>query len=238
MNYKEKLDETIKYLDKKKKVLLIVTSNRRKENKRYPKSSILAKYILKELGDKAVLIDVTKLKIYDCEGNISQREYNDCGEKGALLNDSFKNPSKCHRCWASLNNLDDELWKISKELLEGDAVLFLGSVRWGQMNAVYQRLIERLSWLENMHSTLGEKNVIKNIDAGLVCTGHNWNGENVVKLQRKVLEYFGFKTPKKLFWNWQYTKNYNDESQKSYKAAWPKFLKDFQIPEELYTNTN
>ena len=41
--------------------------------------------------------------------------------------------------------------------------------------------LERLTWLENRHSTLGEDNILKDIDAGLIITGHNWNEENVIK---------------------------------------------------------
>lgn len=49
----------------------------------------------------------------------------------ARLADPEKNPSGEHRCWASMNNPDDELWRISRELLQSDAVLFFGSVRLG-----------------------------------------------------------------------------------------------------------
>jgi multimeric flavodoxin WrbA len=101
-------------------------------------------------------------------------------------------------------------------LLEADAVVFFGSIRWGQTNAVLQRLIERLTWLENRHTTLGESNVLKNIDAGMILLGHNWNGSNVVATQQSVLKFFGFNTPKALSWNWQYTSNTKDETEQSY----------------------
>ncbi|MDD5193662.1 MAG: hypothetical protein PHF67_03680 [Candidatus Nanoarchaeia archaeon] len=229
---KKDLEKTINYLKKKKKVLFLTTSNRWSGSKDLPKSTLLAKRIAKELGDNVTLIEVSKLNIHLCEGNVSKRKDNDCGEKEALLNDNERNPSKCHRCWASLNHPDDELWKISKELFQSDCVVFFGSVRWGQMNSVYQKVIERLTWIENRHSTFGESNLLKNIDAGLICIGHNWNGKNVVKTQKKVLEFFGFKTPKELFWNWQYTNDADDESQESYKKAYEKFAKDFDISED------
>lgn len=44
------------------------------------------------------------------------------------------------------------------------------------MNSFYQKLIERLTWLENRHSSLGEENILQKIDAGLIAIGHNWNG--------------------------------------------------------------
>ena len=229
MNPKKNLKETIDYLKSKNKILFLTTSTRWAGQEEEPKSSLLAKKIAEQLGDKVKIIDVSKLKIYTCEGNVSTRTGNSCGEKPALLKDEKKNPSKCHRCWASINNKDDELWIISKELLKSEVVVFFGSVRWGQANSIYQKLIERLTWLENRHSTLGEDNLLKNIDSGLILVGQNWNGEEVIKHQRKVLDYFGFKTPKWLFWNWQYTNNINDESQDSYRKAFPRFKKDFGL---------
>lgn len=229
MVYKEQFDRTLKYLDNKNKILLLTTSSRWSGDRENPKSSLLAKKIAEKFPDKSKVIDVSKLKIYVCEGNVSIKRGNTCGEKPALLRDKEKNPSQCHRCWASLNNKDDELWIVSKELLESDCVIFFASVRWGQTNSIYQKLIERLTWLENRHTTLGENNIIKDIDAGLILVGQNWNGENVLKTQKKVLNYFGFKTPEELFWNWQYTNDAEDESQDSYRKSFPKFKKDFEL---------
>ena len=226
------LKETLDVLKKKEKVLLLSCSNRYnwdEENIDTPKSKILAVYLKEELGDNAKFIDVPELKIYPCEGNVSRQDGNSCGIKKALLKDDNKNPSGYHRCWASLNNKDDELWKISKELFESDAVVFFSSVRWGQANMFYQQLIERLTWIENRHTTLGEKNIVENIESGFICVGQNWNGEKVTEIQKKVHEFFGFKPNNKLYWNWQYTKDENDETQKSYKKAFPKFIKDTKL---------
>lgn len=226
------LKETIEILSKKDKVLLLSCSNRYnwdEDNIDIPKSHILASFIKEELGEKVVLIDVPELKIFPCEGNVSRKDGNSCGVKKALLKDDKKNPSGHHRCWASINNKSDELWKISKELFESDVVVFFSSIRWGQTNMYYQNLIERLTWIQNMHTTLGEKNIIENIESGFICVGQNWNGENVTELQKKVHEYYGFKPNNKLFWNWQYTKDVNDETAKSYKDSHSKFIKDFKI---------
>ena len=54
-------------------------------------------------------------------------------------------------------------WKISKELFDSNAVIFFTSVRWGQANMFHQKLIERLTWIENRHTTLGESNIVENI---------------------------------------------------------------------------
>ena len=227
---RQTLNKMIEHLNKKEKVLLLTTSNRWEKSDDIPKSSIVAYNIQKELAGKCTLIDVSKLHIYDCEGNVSDHSKGyHCGTKDAILKDKNKNPSGCHRCWASINHKDDELWKVSKALLESDAVVFFGSVRWGQANAVYSRLIERLTWLESRHTTLKESNVIKNIEAGVVFVGQNWNGEVVVETQRQVHEFFGFDTPRELYWNWQYTKDENDESQKSYKNSSTEFKKTFNL---------
>jgi hypothetical protein len=97
------------------------------------------------------------------------------------------------------------------------------------MNAVYQRLIERLCWLESRHTTLGEDNVIKDIDAGIILIGQNWNGDNVLSVQKQVLKFYGFKVPEQLSWNWQFTKDKHDESLKSYKQSFKVFEKDFTL---------
>ena len=230
------LQSTIKYLDKKDRVLLLTTSNRFQipgEDKEVPKSTLLARVVQKALGDKAIVMDVSEMKIYHCEGNVSRKDGNSCGVKDSILESKTKNPSGYHRCWASINNNDDELWKITKELFESDAVVFFGSIRWGQANAFYQKLIERLDWIENRHTTLGEDNIIKDVDAGFICTGQNWNGQDVVGIQKQVHAFFGFKTPSELYWNWQFTKDENDESQQSYKASYAAFDKDFNVEDSL-----
>ncbi len=224
---RKKFNETIKYLKTKKRILFLTTSNRWEGQNELPKSTQLAFLMKKKLGKKVTLIEVPKLKIYPCEGNVSTEKGNNCGVKESVLKDKFKNPSGCHRCWASINNRDDELWKISKPLLESDCVVFFASVRWGQTNSIYQKLIERLDWIENRHTTLEEKSITKNMDAGIIIVGQNWNGKNVLKTQKKVLYWFGFKIPKELSWNWQFTKDYNDESEETYKLGVKTFKEIF-----------
>jgi hypothetical protein len=101
------------------------------------------------------------------------------------------------------------------------------------MNAIYTSLIERLTWLENRHTTLGESNLLKNKEAGVIAVGHNWNGQESVKLEKEVLSFFGFKTPPQLSFNWQYLKNANDESKMGYVEEFGQFLKDFNFVETL-----
>lgn len=228
---RKKLQNTIRYLKTKKKILFLTTSNRWAGNGDSPKSTRLAYKIKKEINGlfhkKITIMDVSRMKIYPCEGNVSSSEGNICGVKNALLKDTYKNPSGCHRCWASIHNEDDELWKISKELIKSDCVIFFGSVRWGQTNGIYQKLIERLTWLENRQSTLKEDNILKDIEAGIIFTGQNWNGKKVIETQKIVLDSFGFKIKNELCWNWQYTKNSYDETPESYKEAVNTFRETF-----------
>jgi multimeric flavodoxin WrbA len=225
------LDALKEHISTKKKVLFLTTSNRWEDSGETPKSTQLAYQIQKELRgvSDVVVMEVPKLKIFPCEGNVSSAAGNNCGVREALLKDGSKNPTGFHRCWASINNESDELWKVSKELFESEAVVFFISVRWGQANSFYQKLIERLNWIENRRTSLGEDSVIDGIDAGCVVIGQNWNGENVMDTQRRVYEFYGFNTPDALFAQWQFTDDEDDEDLASYKAAPVSFMKYFGI---------
>ena len=229
-----KVDRIISHC-KGKKVLIITTSTRWEGDKEMPKSSILANEIASKLSNVTV-VDASKLHIYQCEGNVSTSKGNSCGLKDAVLKDSEKNPSGQHRCWASINHSDDELWKISRPLLEADVILFFVSVRWGAANAIYQKVIERLNWLENRHTTLGEENIIGNKEAGIIAIGHNWNGGNVVELQKQVLNFYGFRVPEELSFNWQWTSDATDESQSGYKAERGSFERFFGLLNKINEN--
>lgn len=222
--FKKQLERATKYLSTKNKVVLLATSNRGKQSSKdgqdVPKSTRIAQVIQRSLGaHKCTLVDVSKLKIYECEGNVSSKDGNNCGVRAANLQDKEKNPSGNLRCWASYNNPDDELWKVATPLLEADVVIFLGSIRWGQANGIYQKLIERLDWIENRWTTLGERNIIKDIESGFIFIGQNWNGAEVVKTQKQVHTFYGFKPVDQLYFNWQYTDDVNEESKDSYKDA-------------------
>ena len=225
------LKNTIKKLGKYKKVLLLTCSNRGEEvsKTQLPKSSILARVIHNNL-DNSTIIDVTKLKIYPCEGNVSRMEGNVCGIKEALLDDPEKNPSGYHRCWASVHNPDDELWKISKELFESDCVVFFASVRWGQANMFYQKLIERLNWINNRFIPYGEENIIKNISSGFIIIGQHKYGDDITELQYNNHEYYGFDVNKELYWNWNAEDiEFDDETLQGYLDSYPEFFDEFKI---------
>ena len=196
-----KCGRLVKYLEAKNQILLLTASTRYKEHPwDIPKTTQLALRIekhLKQNGKHVTALDVANLRIHTCEGNISAKRGNNCGVLEAKLRDKGKNPTGQHRCWASINNKDDQLYKISRELFKSQAVVFFVSVRWGQTNSVYQRLFERLSWIENRVTSLGEKPIpqLKKLEAGIVLFGHNWNDEQVLKTQKQNFKWFGWKTP-------------------------------------------
>ena len=227
----DKLNKLYKYLkNSDKKILFLTTSNRWEGEKELPKSSVIAHELAKQLKSVEI-INVSKLKIFPCEGNVSNKEGNGCGVKAAMLKSN--NPDKFIRCWASINNPTDEMHKVANAIYDADIIIFFGSIRWGKMNAIYTQLVERLTWLENRHTTLGESNLLKDKETGVIAIGHNWNGKEAVKLEKEVLGFFGFKTPDVLSFNWQYLQNANDETQSGYKKAYAAFMKDFNFVESL-----
>jgi hypothetical protein len=225
------LVDTIKELRKYKKVLLLTCSNRGEEvsETQLPKSTILAKIIHQNL-ENSDLLDVTKLKIYPCEGNVSLMQGNICGVKEALLEDEEKNPSGYHRCWASIHNPDDELWMVSKKLFESDCVVFFASVRWGSANMFYQKLIERLNWINNRYIPYGEPNIIKDTGSGFIIVGQHVYGDKICELQYSNHEYYGFDVNEKLYWNWTAEDvKFDDETLEGYIESYPEFLEEFKI---------
>ena len=219
----------VRYLEKRNGILLLTTSTRyRKHTWDVPKSTQLALRIEDRLRlekKRVTLLDVAKLKIHTCEGNISAKKGNNCGVLEAKLPDRSKNPTGHHRCWASINNPDDELYVVTRELFRSRVVVFFVSVRWGQTNSVYQRLFERLSWIENRFTTLGQSPIpqLKDLEAGIVVFGQNWNDARVLETQRQNFTWFGWKTPLPLSFYWQYTRDAEDESSESYLGAVEEF---------------
>ncbi len=90
---------------------------------------------------------------------------------------------------------------------------------------MYQRLFERFSWIENRVTSLGEKPIsqLEKLEAGIVLFGHNWNDEQVLKTQKQNFEWFGWKATEALSFNWQYTKDADEESPQSYSDAVAEF---------------
>jgi multimeric flavodoxin WrbA len=218
-----------------KKVLFVTTSNRSpyvEKQGEVAKSSQLARHFKDQLEQRGVeveIIDAAKLTIHNCLGCVSELHGNQCGAKASKVKNKEKNPTGNLRCWASHDFEDDELWKIVNPLYESDAVIFFSSQRWGTANAIYQKLIERLDWIENMHSNMGEPSTIKGKKAGFVLIGQNWRVKDAVDMQREVLEFYGFETPAELFMGWQFTRDIQDESEASYKEAPERFEQSWNM---------
>jgi len=226
----EACSRLIRYLEKRDDILLLTTSTRFWKHASFdiPKSTQLALRVrdhLRRRSKRVVLFDVSKLKIHTCEGNVSAKRGNRCGLLEARLPSRSKNPTGHHRCWASINNADDQLYVITRELFRSQIVVFFVSVRWGQTKSVYQRLFERLSWIENRFTTLGETPIpqLRKLEAGMVLFGQNWNDAQVLRTQRQNFRWFGWRTPAPLSFYWQYTKDAEDESPESYLAAVEEF---------------
>jgi len=157
-------------------------------------------------------------------------EGNVCGIMEAQLKDKEKNPTGYHRCWASIHNPDDELWKISKELFESDCVIFFSSVRWNAANMFYQKLIERLNWINNRHIPYGESNIIKDTTSGFICIGQHGYANNVCELQFNNHKYYGFNADEDLYWFWNAEDiDYDDETLQGYLESYPEFFEEFNI---------
>ena len=208
-----------------KRVLFVTTSNRGEYisgKGEKPKSTRLAEHfkdLLEKKEIEVVLMDASKLKIHNCLGCVSELKGNMCGSPEAKLKDEKKNPHGHLKCWASHDFKDDELWKIANEIYESDVVIFFASVRWGNPNSIYQKLIERLDWIESSHTTYEGPNTVKNKKAGMVLIGQNWRVQESLEVQYHVLNFFGFETPEELFLGWQFTRDTLDEEQKSYQEA-------------------
>jgi len=212
-------------LSSEKRVLFVTTSNRGEyisSKGEKPKSTRLAEHfkeMLEKKGVEVTLLDASKLKIHNCLGCVSELKGNMCGSPEAKLKDKEKNPHGHLKCWASLDFKDDELWKIANEIYESGAIIFFASNRWGNPNAIYQKLIERLDWIESSYTTYGGKNTVKGKKAGMVLLGQNWRVQESLEVQQQVLNFFGFDTPDEIFLGWQFTRDVSDENQKSYQEA-------------------
>ena len=229
-NYKD-LVKIIDRLSEFDRVLLLTCSNRYGPILRTqdPKSTIIAKVIASKL-DNVTIMNVPDLNIYPCEGNVSREDGNRCGVRQAMLKDPEKNPTGYHRCWASIHNPDDELWRVSKELFESDCVMFFASTRWGQANMYYQKLIERLNWINNRFVPLGEDNVVRDITSGFFIVGQHYGGKQISENQMDMHKYFGFKADPDLYRFWEAENIYFDEETlKGYLESYPKFYKEFRI---------
>src|SRR5215510_4594257 len=85
----ESCSRLLRYLDKRNDILLLTTSTRyEKDTWDVPKTTQLASRIrdhLQKHKKRVTLLDVAKLKIHTCEGNVSGATGNRCGVLAAKL---------------------------------------------------------------------------------------------------------------------------------------------------------
>jgi multimeric flavodoxin WrbA len=122
---------------------------------------------------------------------------------------------------------------VANKIYESDIIIFFGSIRWGKMNAIYSNLMERLTWLEARHSSLGESNLLRDKEAGIIAMGHNWNVQSAVELEKDVLRFYGFKVPKELSFYRQWTSDSSDESLSGYRKDYFDFMKEFEVVKSI-----
>jgi len=94
----------------------------------------------------------------------------------------------------------------------------------------YQKLIERLNWINNRFVPLGEDNVIKNIESGFMIVTQHYGGEPITENQMDMHDYFGFKVNPALYSYWQAEDIYfDDETLRGYLESYPRFYSEFRI---------
>jgi hypothetical protein len=108
--------------------------------------------------------------------------------------------------------------------------MFFSSVRWGAANMFYQKLIERLNWINNRYIPYGESNIIKDTTSGFICVGQHSYAEQICQLQYNNHKYYGFDADEDLYWFWKAEDiNYNDETLQGYLESYPEFFEEFHI---------
>ena len=87
----KKMEKTLRHLAKKKRILFLTTSNRwsGETGGERPKSTALAYRMAEKIGESVQILEIPKLKIYPCEGNISTERGNTCGNCQFPLSESL-----------------------------------------------------------------------------------------------------------------------------------------------------
>ena len=182
------VSDTVSYLAsyQQKKVLFITTSTRYPFNTAYdkggvedelPKSTELALFIKNNIPNKSSWIDIPQLKIVSCEGNVSHKTGNSCGVMDSVLNDKKKNPSGNHRCWASVNDKSDQLWKVSDEIFNKRKEICLSCPSLGKLPDSELGFCNSCGCGANPRARLDVKLTV----AGTECPLNKWGREKASK---------------------------------------------------------
>lgn len=159
-------------------------------------------------GHSTRLIDAAQLHIVN---NLS------CYASGKFNCASFD--AGQYRCWAHKLSHDnpenyggaDEMGLIYDNIAWADIVIFATSVRWESHSAVLQKVIERLTTIQNRHVVYNEPNSLLGKKCGVVVTGHNAKAQSVASHLLEVFQWIGFHT--EFFYQvvWQKTQNLHSE---------------------------
>jgi len=124
-----------------------------------------------------------------------------------------------YRCWAHKLSHDnpeqyggrDEMPVLYEGFDWADVVVFGTSTRWESHSALLQKIIERMTNLQNRNVVYGEPNPLAEKKCGVVVTGHNAKSQSVASHLLEVFQWLGFDT--NIFYQivWQKTDNLHSE---------------------------
>lgn len=124
-----------------------------------------------------------------------------------------------YRCWAhklshenpSQYGGKDEMGVLYDGFEWADVVIFGTSVRWQSHSAILQKIIERMTTLQNRNVVYCEPNPLQNKKCGVVVTGHNSMAQGVADHLLRVFEWLGFSTHIYYQFVWQKTTDIQSE---------------------------
>jgi len=124
-----------------------------------------------------------------------------------------------YRCWAHKLSHDtpseyggkDQMGVLYDAYDWADIVIFGTSVRWESHSAILQKIIERMTTLQNRNVVYGERNPLQNKRCGVIVTGHNSMAQKVAAHLLRAFEWLGFTTD--IFYQvvWQNSQNIHSE---------------------------
>lgn len=190
------------------KILIISTTTHRDKST----SKMVLSHISDVLNKKH---DVDFIDANDLHIVPNQSCYSD-GGKNCASPDAGK-----YRCWAhklSHENPDDykgkdEMGIIYDALEWCDLVIWGTSVRWGSHSALMQKIIERMTNIENRVVVYGEENYVKGKKCGVVVTGNNYESDSVANHLAQQLGWFGFETDPGWTFTWQKSQDIHYEQE-------------------------
>lgn len=168
----------------------------------------LLNQLFEERGHSVKYIDASQLHIVN---NLSCYA---SGKSNCASYDAGK-----YRCWAhklSHENPNqyggrDQMGILYDAYDWADIVVFGTSVRWESHSAILQKVIERMTTLQNRNVVYNEPNPLNSKRCGVVVTGHNSMSQKVAAHLLRVFEWLGFTTTIYNQVDWQPSLNIHSE---------------------------